>query len=260
VEPLPSEFVAFAHRLADAAGEIQRRWFRKRLDVEAKVDTSPVTIADREAEAIMRELIERCYPDHGILGEEHGRARLDAEWVWVLDPIDGTKSFVCGRPLFATLIGLLHEGRPVLGVIEQAVLGERWIGARGHATSWNGRPCRTRARAELGEAMLGCTSPQMFARAEERAAFERVLGRVRQAIWGGDAYGVGLVALGTLDLVIEAALEPYDVLPLVPVIEGAGGRVTDWEGRSPDLSSGQRMIVAGDPRIHAQARVLLAGS
>jgi len=260
VEPLPSEFVAFAHRLADAAGEIQRRWFRKRLDVEAKADSSPVTIADREAEAIMRELVERCYPDHGILGEEHGRARLDAEWVWVLDPIDGTKSFVCGRPLFATLIGLLHEGRPVLGVVEQAVLGERWIGARGHATSWNGRPCRTRARAELGEAMLGCTSPQMFARPGERAAFERVLGRVRQAIWGGDGYGAALVALGTLDLVIEAALEPYDVLPLVPVIEGAGGRVTDWEGRSPDLSSGQRMIVAGDPRVHAQARALLAGS
>ena len=259
MEPLPSEFVAFAHRLADAAGEIQRRWFRKRLDVEAKADSSPVTIADREAEAIMRELVERCYPDHGILGEEHGRARLDAEWVWVLDPIDGTKSFVCGRPLFATLIGLLHEGRPVLGVVEQAVLGERWIGARGHATSWNGRPCRTRARAELGEAMLGCTSPQMFARPGERAAFERVLGRVRQAIWGGDGYGAALVALGTLDLVIEAALEPYDVLPLVPVIEGAGGRVTDWEGRSPDLSSGQRMIVAGDPRVHAQARALLAG-
>jgi inositol-phosphate phosphatase/L-galactose 1-phosphate phosphatase/histidinol-phosphatase len=257
VEPLPSEFLAFAHRLAEAAGEIQRRWFRKRLDVEAKADWSPVTIADREAEAVMRDLVERCYPDHGILGEEHGRARLGSEWVWVLDPIDGTKSFVCGRPLFATLIGLLHEGRPVLGVIEQGILGERWVGARGHGTTWNGRPCRTRACPELARAMLGCTSPQMFARRDEKAAFERVLGRVRQAIWGGDAYGAGLVAAGTLDLVVEADLEPYDVLPLVPVIEGAGGRVTDWEGRAPDLSSDQRMIVAGDPRIHAEALPLL---
>lgn len=250
---LPEELVAFAHRLADAAGEIQRRWFRRPLPVDAKADSSPVTIADREAEAVMRELVARHRPGHGILGEEHGSERLDAEWVWVLDPIDGTRSFVCGRPLFATLIGLLHEGRPVLGVIEQGISRERWIGARGRPTLLNGRPCRARPCPGLAAAMLGCTSPQMFRTAAERAALDRVLGRVRQAIWGNDGYGAGLVAAGFLDLVVEADLEAYDVLPLVAVVEGAGGVVTDWEGRPPGLGGDQRMVVAGDRRAHAAA-------
>jgi len=260
VERVPGTLVAFAHRLADAAGEIQRRWFRTPVAVDSKPDSSPVTIADREAEAIMRELVARHRPEDGILGEEHGRERLEAEWVWVFDPIDGTKSFVSGRPLFATLIGLLHEGRPVLGVIDQAILGERWIGAAGGPTLFNGRACRTRPCPDLSSALLSCTSPQMFESAAERAAFERVLGRVRQAIWGGDAYASGLVASGFLDLVVEADLEPYDVLPLVPVIEGAGGRLTDWEGRSPGLGADQRMVVAGDPRLHERAIAALAGS
>lgn len=256
---VPPELVAFAHRLADAAGEIQRRWFRTPVAVDTKPDRSPVTIADREAEAVMRELIEAHRPGHGILGEEHGRARLEAEHVWVLDPIDGTKSFVCGRPLFGTLIGLLEAGRPVLGVIDQAILGERWLGVAGAPTLMNGRPCRTRACAEPGAALLSCTSPQMFREPAERAGFERVLGRVRQAIWGGDCYGCGLLALGFVDLVIEADLEPYDVLPLVPVVEGAGGRLTDWQGRAPGLGSDQRMVAAGDPLLHARILGLLAG-
>ncbi|MDW8371897.1 MAG: inositol monophosphatase family protein, partial [Geminicoccaceae bacterium] len=233
MERVPSALVSFAHRLADAAGEIQKRWFRTPVAVDTKPDASPVTIADREAEAVMRELVARHRPEDGILGEEHGRERLEAEYVWVFDPIDGTKSFVSGRPLFATLIGLLHEGRPVMGVIDQAILGERWIGVLGRPTLFNGRPCRTRPCPELSRALLSCTSPQMFASTAERAAFERVLGRVRQAIWGGDAYASGLVAAGFLDLVVEADLEPYDVLPLVPVIEGAGGRVSDWQGHPP---------------------------
>ncbi len=259
MERVPGTLVAFAHRLADAAGEIQRRWFRTPVAVDSKPDSSPVTIADREAEAIMRELVARHRPEDGILGEEHGRERLEAEWVWVFDPIDGTKAFISGRPLFATLIGLLHEGRPVLGVIDQAILGERWIGATGGPTLFNGRACRTRPCPDLSSALLSCTSPQMFESAAERAAFERVLGRVRQAIWGGDAYASGLVASGFLDLVVEADLEPYDVLPLVPVIEGAGGRLTDWEGRPPGLGADQRMVVAGDPRLHERVIAALAG-
>lgn len=254
------ELVTLAHRLADAAGEIQRRWFRTPVAVDTKADRSPVTIADREAEAVMRELIEASFPDHGILGEEHGRARTDAEHVWVLDPIDGTKSFLCGRPLFATLIGLLHEGRPVLGVIDQAILGERWLGVVGAPTLFNGEVCRTRACARPAEALLSCTSPQMFRDAGERPAFERVLAGVRQAVWGGDGYGAGLLALGFVDLVIEADLEPYDVLPLVPVVEGAGGRLTDWAGRPPGLGSDQRMAAAGDARLHARVLELLQGS
>ncbi|MCS6877308.1 MAG: histidinol phosphate phosphatase [Geminicoccaceae bacterium] len=259
MDRVPSELVAFAHRLADAAGEIQRRWFRRPVAVDTKPDASPVTIADREAEAIMRELVARHRPEDGILGEEHGRERLDAEWVWVFDPIDGTKSFLAGRPLFVTLVGLLREGRPVLGLVDQAIAGERWLGVAGRPTLFNGRPCRCRPCAELDAAFLACTSPQMFRRDEERAAFARLLARVRQAIWGGDAYGSGLLALGFLDLVVEADLEPYDVLPLVPVIEGAGGRVSDWQGRAPGLASDQRMVAAGDPRLHARALSVLAG-
>lgn len=257
---VPAEFVSLAHRLADAAGEIQRRWFRMPVAVDTKPDRSPVSIADREAEAVMRELIEASFPDHGILGEEHGRARTDAEHVWVLDPIDGTKSFLCGRPLFATLIGLLQEGRPILGVIDQAILGERWLGVAGAATRFNGRVCRTRACTRPAEALLSCTSPQMFRDAGERAAFERVLAGVRQAVWGGDGYGAGLLALGFVDLVIEADLEPYDVLPLVPIVEGAGGRLTDWAGRPPALDSDQRMVAAATPALHAHTLDLLRGS
>lgn len=258
MERVPSELVAFAHRLADAAGEIQRRWFRTPLAVDTKADASPVTAADREAEALLRELVTRHRPEDGVLGEEHGRERLDAEWVWVFDPIDGTKSFLAGRPLFVTLIGLLHEGRPVLGVIDQAILGERWLGVAGRPTLFNGRPCRTRPCPELAQAFLACTSPQMFAHRNERAGFERVLSRVRHAIFGGDAYNSGLLALGFLDLVVEADLEPYDVLPLVPVIEGAGGRLTDWQGRPPNLASDQRTVAAGDARLHSLALALLA--
>ena len=154
------EFEALAHRLADCAGEVQRRYFRSPVSVETKADDSPVTVADREAEAAMRELIAAAYPDHGILGEEHGRDRIDAEFVWVLDPIDGTKSFITGRPLFGTLIALAHRGRPVLGMIDQSILRERWVGAAGEGSVWNGRPIRMRACPRVEDAVLFATSPR----------------------------------------------------------------------------------------------------
>lgn len=252
------EFAALAHRLADRAGEIQRRYFRTPVAVEAKADASPVTVADREAEAAMRELIAAAYPDHGILGEEHGREGLDAEFVWVLDPIDGTKSFITGRPLFGTLIGLTHAGEPVLGVIDQAILGERWVGLKGEATAHNGRPARVRPCPRLEDAVLLTTSPDLF-RGEERRAFDRLKERVRLPLYGGDCYGYGQLALGFVDLVVESGLEPYDFVALVPVIEGAGGRVTDWEGRGLGLDSPGRIVAAGDARAAAAARAVLAG-
>lgn len=252
--------VAFAHRLADAAGEVHRRYFRTPVAVDTKPDQSPVTIADREAEAAIRELLARHHPGHGIWGEEHGQERLDAEHVWVIDPIDGTKSFITGRPLFGTLIALLHRGRPVLGIIDQAILRERWLGVAGRPTTHNGTAVRTRACPGLAQATLCSTSPYLFAEGYERDAFERLARAVKLPLFGGDCYAYGLLAMGFADLVLEADLEPYDYLALVPVIEGAGGRLTDWQGRPLGLSSDGRVLAAGDDRAHAQALALLAAA
>ncbi|MGD9507405.1 MAG: histidinol-phosphatase [Geminicoccaceae bacterium] len=254
------EFEGLAHRLADRAGEIQRRYFRSPVSVETKADASPVTIADREAEAAMRELIAAYYPEHGILGEEHGRERLDAEFVWVLDPIDGTKSFITGRPLFGTLIALAHRGRPVLGMIDQSILRERWVGSTGTDSVHNGRPIRVRSCPRLEDAVLFATSPLMFKAGAENSAFDRVQKRVHLPLYGGDCYAYGLLAMGFADLVIEAGLQPYDYMALVPVIEGAGGVITDWQGKPLDLDSSGQVVAGGDERVQRAARDLLAAS
>ena len=254
------EFEALAHRLADAAGEIQRRYFRSPVSVETKADDSPVTIADRESEAVMRELIATAYPGHGILGEEHGRDRIDAEFVWVLDPIDGTKSFITGRPLFGTLIALAHGGRPVVGMIDQSILRERWVGVAGAGSAHNGRPIRVRPCPRLADAVLFATSPTMFKAGAENDAFDRVQKAVRLPMYGGDCYAYGLLAMGFADLVVEASLQPYDFMALAPVIAGAGGLLTDWQGNSLELGSSGQVVAAGDQRVHAEALALLASS
>ena len=249
----------FAHELADAAARVVVRYYRSRLEVEQKADLSPVTLADREAERVMRELIRARHPGHGIAGEEHGRENPDAPLVWCLDPIDGTKSFVCGRPQFGILVGLAHRGRPVLGLIDQPILKERWTGAEGVASLWNGQEIRTRPCARLEDAVLFTTSPLMFGEGADRAAYHRVERAVRQPMFGGDCYSYGLLAMGFADLVIEADLDYYDFTALVPVIEGAGGVITDWQGRPLTTSSDGRVVAAGDPRLHAAALALLAG-
>ena len=254
------EFEALAHRLADAAGEIQRRYFRSPVSVETKADDSPVTIADRESEAVMRELIASAYPGHGILGEEHGRDRIDAEFVWVLDPIDGTKSFITGRPLFGTLIALAHGGLPVVGMIDQSILRERWVGVAGAGSAHNGRPIRVRPCPRLADAVLFATSPTMFKAGAENDAFDRVQKAVRLPMYGGDCYAYGLLAMGFADLVVEASLQPYDFMALAPVIAGAGGLLTDWQGNSLELGSSGQVVAAGDQRVHAEALALLASS
>jgi inositol-phosphate phosphatase / L-galactose 1-phosphate phosphatase / histidinol-phosphatase len=247
------EFEGLAHRLADAAGEVQRRYFRTPVTIETKPDQSPVTIADRESEAVIRDLIRAAYPAHGIYGEEHGQDRIDAELVWCIDPIDGTKSFITGRPLFGTLIALVHEGRPVLGIIDQSILRERWVGLDGEGSVWNGRPIRTRACPTLSDATLFVTSPRMFESDQERQAFAAVEGTVRLPLYGGDCYAYGLVAAGFADLCVEANLEPYDYMALVPVLEGAGGQITDWHGDALGFSSSGQAVAAGDTRVHQEA-------
>lgn len=253
------EMIALAERLADAAGEVSRRYFRRPVAVEAKGDASPVTIADREAEAAMRRLIAEAFPEHGILGEEHGPERLDAEWVWVLDPIDGTKAFITGKPSFGTLIGLMHRGRPVLGVIDQPITRERWLGAHGRATTLNGEVARVRPCARLDQAYLYSTTPDMFTGARAQA-WHRLYGAVYQPRYGADCYAYGLLSLGLVDLVVECDLKPYDWCALVPVIEGAGGLLTDWNGKALTLDSDGCVIAAGDARAHAAAMEVLAGA
>jgi inositol-phosphate phosphatase / L-galactose 1-phosphate phosphatase / histidinol-phosphatase len=254
--------IEFAHRLADAAAAVALKYFRTPVKVDDKDDSSPVTIADREAEKAMRALIAKERPNDGVIGEEYGAEREGASRVWVLDPIDGTKSFITGRPMFGTLIGLAIDGAPALGVIDCSAVGERWTGAAGHPTvhrlrDASTRAVRTRACDDLAKATLYCSSPLMFK--THFAAFERVRGRVKLPMYGGDCYAYGLVASGYADLDIEASLGVYDYMALVPVVEGAGGVMSDWAGRKLTLASDGRVIAAGDARMREAAIALLAG-
>ena len=255
----PDRFVALAHRMADASGAVIGPYFRAPIEVVSKDDASPVTTADREAETAIREIIEGAHPDHGIIGEEFGAAREDGEWVWVLDPIDGTRSFIVGKPLFGTLIALLRGGEPILGVIDQPITGERWIGAAGRPTTLNGEPVRTRACPDLGAAALFTTAPERY-QGGEAAAFERLRNAVSMTQYSADCYAAGLVATGCADLVIESGLKVYDYLALVPVVLGAGGAITEWGGGALGLESDGTLLAAGDPAAHSAAMALLAGA
>lgn len=258
----PEEFLTLAGRLAEAARSVAQRHFREDLPVEDKADESPVTRADREAETAMREIIGAAYPDHGIYGEEFGVENPEAEFVWVLDPIDGTKRFITGNPLFGSLVALLRGGRPVLGLIDMPILEERWLGAAGHATTFSDRKGRREARVRacetLATATVLATSPDMFT-GDDAAAFARLHGTAKLTLYGGDCFNYGLLASGFTDLVVEADLAPYDHLAHAPIIAGAGGIMTDWQGRPTGLDSDGCVLCAGDPRCHEQAISLLQG-
>jgi inositol-phosphate phosphatase/L-galactose 1-phosphate phosphatase/histidinol-phosphatase len=249
-------FLTVALELADAAGDVIRPYFRKALVVDDKADLTPVTIADRSAEQVMRGLIEQRFPEHGIIGEEYGRIRDSAEFVWTLDPIDGTKSFISGVPMFGTLIALARAGRPILGIIDQPISRERWVGVAGRGTMLNGSVVRCRACPGLAAATLFATSPDMF-KGEDAARFAGVSAAVKLTRFGADCYAYGLLAAGFIDLVLEASLKPYDFCPMVPIIEEAGGVATDWRGLALDLASEGRALMAGDRRAHEAALALL---
>jgi histidinol-phosphatase len=251
-------FLAVALSLADAAGEAIRPHFRQPLVVDDKPDLSPVTVADRAAEQVMRTLIEQHFRDHGIIGEEFGRAGETAEFVWTLDPIDGTKSFISGVPLFGTLIALTRNRRPILGIIDQPISHERWVGVEGRPTTLNGTAVRCRASSALSAATLFATTPDMFKEADA-TAFARVSRAVKLTRFGADCYAYGLLAAGFIDLVLEASLKPYDFCAMVPIVEGAGGIATDWRGAGLDIASDGRILVAGDRRTHRAALDLVAG-
>jgi histidinol phosphatase-like enzyme (inositol monophosphatase family) len=256
-----SNDIALANRLADAAGDAIRPYWRGEIGLEAKGDASPVTLADRAAEEAMRRILTAEVSRDGIQGEEFGIERESASRRWVLDPIDGTTSFVAGRPIFGTLIALLEGGFPVLGVIDQPILGERWVGAMGRGTTFNGAEVRTRPCRELSDALLATTSPSLFDdhAAEHFMALAQKTAH-RRMIWGGDCYNYGLVACGQVDLVCEAGLKLHDFAALVPVVEGAGGTMADWNGEPLHADSEGHVVALGDPaRLEDVVEALACG-
>ena len=256
------DFAAFVDELAALSGETILPFFRTALSVDNKSQAGafdPVTEADRAAETAMRALIARTFPQHGIVGEEHGGERTDAEYVWVLDPIDGTKSFISGMPAWGTLIGLMRRGEPAFGMMHQPFTRERFSGD-GAAARYRGpagaRDLRVRPCAALKDAVLFTTSPLLM-KEPDRARFARVEGAVRLSRYGGDCYAYCMVAAGHVDLVIETELKPHDVIPLIPIVKGAGGIITNWE--NGPATKGGRVVVAGDARVHAAALAMLNG-
>lgn len=244
--PVSKADIALANALADAAGVAIRPYFRREHGVEAKSDQSPVTLADRAAEEAMRKLIIAERPLDGIIGEEFPPREGTSKRQWVLDPIDGTRAFIAGRPVFGTLIALIEDGWPVLGVIDQPIIGERWLGVTGKPTLFNGEPATTRRCRELNQAILGTTSPALFDDAQLHA-FEHLDGAVMSTVLGGDCYNYACVASGWMDVVVEAGLKLHDFAALVPVVEGAGGRMCDWQGDPLHAGSNGEVIAAGDP-------------
>ena len=250
--PLASELAQFAQMLADCARQISLRYFRQAVVIDAKSDATPVTIADRDIEKNLRQIINTHYPEHGIYGEELGVEKPHVRHVWVLDPIDGTRSFITGIPLFGTLISLLDNGRPILGVIDCPATGERWLGGQDCVTTCNAKPCHVSRCNQLRQSRLACTSPEMFNH-RQRPAFECLQQHTAFYRFGGDCYNYALLASGHLDIVIEADLAPYDFCALVPVIESAGGVITDWQGEPLTLKSRGDVIAAASAKLHQQA-------
>ena len=246
-----SAALSLAEQLADVGRGIAVRHFRTPLAVERKGDGSPVAAADREIETQMRRMIRAAFPGHAIRGEEFA-SEGSGEFTWVLDPIDGTKSFITGFPLFGSLIALLQGGRPVLGVIEAPVLGERWVGCEGRPTLFNGRQVRTSACRATEQAVVYTTTTETFD-AGERRRFEALSARAALRRFGGDCYLYGMLAGGHCDLVIEVQLKPHDFMAAIPIVEGAGGRISDWRGAPLGTASDGRVVAAATEALWRQA-------
>lgn len=254
-----AELTVFAGRLADRAGDAILPHFRNLAAVDDKSAAGqrydPVTVADRAAETAMRALIAKTYPTHGIFGEEHGHSTGASPLTWVLDPIDGTRAFITGLPLWGVLIALNDGTAPVIGIMDQPFTGERFLGTPDGA-SLNGAPLRCRPCPTLDGARLMTTGPDLFPSAADLAAFDRVRARAQLTRFGGDCYAYAMVAAGHVDAVIEAGLKPYDIQALIPIVQGAGGIVTDWQGG--DAQQGGRVLACGDRRLHAEIISVLA--
>lgn len=248
---LPSEYSTFAHDLADIARHIIQNADKDNRRPVAKLDASPVTATDKAVELRLRECINDRFPDHGILGEEFGAEGLDREFVWVLDPIDGTKAFVAGLPVFGTLISLAHGGNPVIGLIDNPTTGDRWFGVSGEATTLNNVPIRSASTIALEEAFMSTGNPDAFDD-DHKQRLEHLQRTTRWCVFGGSCISYGRIADGSLDICIDEGLSPFDYCALVPVINGAGGRITDWHGAPLTITSGSQCIASANETLHAQ--------
>ncbi len=244
----PAGLVELAHDLADLAGGVHRQHFRRPLAVDSKPDGSPVTAVDRDAERVMRERIERAHPDHGIEGEEYPSRNAAAEYVWHINPLDGTKLFLSGVPLFGTLISLSRSGHFLLGLVDQPILRDRWLGANGHGTVLNGKSVRTRACESLSQAGVCTYGPDGHA-APFDDAIRRVGTRAKWMRYGAECYDFGLLAAGFSDAYLDAGLAVHDFAPLEVLVRNAGGSVTDWEGRPLTTESDGKVLAVGDGRL-----------
>ena len=253
---IPGEVIDLANLMADTAGRIALSYYRRDLEIISKEDDTPVTLADRGIEMALRELLTERRPQDGIIGEEFGETKSKSGFTWVIDPIDGTKSFTIGRPSFGTLIGLCEGETPVLGIIDQPVTKERWLGVAGQPTMLNGEIAQTRKCDDLKKAIFGTGSPIQIAR-NDALRFERFEKACRYPVFQGDCYFYGLMANGGIDILVEDYLGIYDFIALVPVIEGAGGIITDWSGAKLTLASGSNLLATGDPELHSKALALI---
>lgn len=253
---MSQDIIEFAESLTQSSRDVIKKYFRSNIGVLDKEDESPVTVADREAEAALRERIEETFPDHGIFGEEHGIKEGSSSGMWVLDPIDGTRSFICGAPWFGTLIAYLENDIPLVGVLDAPMMNEQWVGSA-NGTKYNGEYCRVRSGKTLEEASLFTTDTDLF-NPSQLSAFDRVKDKVKCTRYGTDCYAYGLLASGHIDLVIEAGLQPYDAMALVPVIKGAGGIATGWKGEDVTLKWDGSIVASASMEIHEQVLALLA--
>jgi len=255
----PIEFIDLANRLADAAGEVIRPLYRQKIEIISKEDASPVTIADRNAEMAMRDIIEAEFPEHGIYGEEHGQVRLDAEYVWVLDPIDGTHSFISGMPTFTCLIGLTRNGVPIMGVMYQPITGERWVGANGK-TELDGVVINANNTNEnIAEASLFSWGAELF-QCERGADYTRLCDAAKRCRFGYDSYAYGLLAHGFIDIVADFEMKPFDYCALVPIVENAGGCISTWDGDPLTISNPGYVLASANSTLHEESIKLLKSS
>lgn len=256
MQSLPNQYLQTAIAAADAARQVTGKYFRTRLSIDSKPDRSPVTVADRMTENLMRQIILGNHPEHGFWGEESGAQAGNHEWLWIIDPIDGTKSFATGKPTFGTLISLLYEHTPMLGIIDHPQLNERWIGIRGKTTTLNSIPCQTNPTSLIATATIYATTLDMFDK-QSLAQYSALSKQCRFRVFGGDCYCYGLLASGYTELVCEADLKPYDYMALIPVVEGAGGIISDWHGNPLSVTAGDQVLASANTTLHQQAIKLL---
>ena len=250
------ELISFANHLADLSSDIAHKYFRQKIGEENKVDHSPVTFADKEIEKAIREAIFRQYPSHGVIGEEYDNINDNADYKWVIDPIDGTSSFIMGKPIFGVLIALTYKNKPFIGIINQPINKERWVGIIGGGATLNNKKISTRSTGSISNSIL-CTTSPFFFKDKNLEFFNKISAQTKYqkyggVFYGGDCYLFGLMALGYIDIIIETGLKNYDFCALVPVVEEAGGIITDWGGKKLDINSNGQILACGDKAVHAQ--------